>query len=621
MTNDLQTCCIESVSRRDNEPQRLTVFMSYRQQITYEFGPFRLDVAERRLLRDGKPVSLAPKVLDTLVALVENSGRLVEKNELMSRLWPDTFVEEATLARNISDLRKALGLSSGEDTFIETVPKAGYRFVAQVTQVGGQEASLIVRRQTRTRVVVEEDVNHSSALRSIAVLPFKALAAGDADDYLGLGVADALITRLSKIRRLSVRPTSAIVRYSGLTPDAVAVGSELDVESVLEGNIQRADDRIRVTVQLVNVYDGTALWAEKFDETFTDIFGVEDSISEHVAAALMLRLTVEERRLLSKRYTSSPNAYRLYLKGRYFWLKRTEEGMKKGIQYFNEAIEEDPAYAAAYDGLSDSYTLLAIRGIMPPKEGFLKAKAAARRALDIDDTLGEAHASLAHVRLHDWEWSGLEDVFNRAIAMNPTHAIAYHWYAEYLGAMKRFDEAIAMVKRALQLEPLSPIISLTLAGAYNQARRHDEAIEQLQKGLELDPNHSSLRNELAETYIQKGMYDEAIDEMQKAVALSGRSTERLAGLGHCYAAAGKKAPALEILDELSRLSQERYVSPYCVAMVYASLDENDKAFAYLEEAYEERNPNLIELNTEPAFDGLRGDRRYGELVRRIGLVP
>ena len=207
--------------------------MSYRQHVTYEFGPFRLDVAERRLLRDGKPVSLAPKVLDTLLALVENSGRLVEKNELMSRLWPDTFVEEATLARNISDLRKALGLSSGEDTFIETVPKAGYRFVAQVTQVGGQEASLIVRRQTRSRVVVEEDVNHSSALRSIAVLPFKALAAGDADDYLGLGVADALITRLSKIRRLSVRPTSAIVRYSGLTPDPVAIGSELDVESVL----------------------------------------------------------------------------------------------------------------------------------------------------------------------------------------------------------------------------------------------------------------------------------------------------------------------------------------------------------------------------------------------------
>ncbi|HTF38099.1 MAG TPA: tetratricopeptide repeat protein, partial [Blastocatellia bacterium] len=476
-------------------------------------------------------------------------------------------------------------------------------------------------RHTRSRVVVEEQAGEGSTIRSIAVMPFRTFAAGDADDYLGLGVADALITRLSKIRSLSVRPTSAIVRYSGLKPDPVAVGSELDVESVLEGNIQRADDRIRVTVQLVNVNDGTALWAEKFDERFTDIFGVEDSISEQVAAALMLRLTVEERRLLNKRYTSSPTAYRLYLKGRYFWLKRTEEGMKKGIQYFNEAIEEDPAYAAAYDGLSDSYTLLAIRGIMPPKEGFLKAKAAARRALEIDDTLGEAHASLAHVRLHDWEWSDLEDVFKRAIEMNPTHAIAYHWYAEYLGAMKRFDEAIAMVKRALQLEPLSPIISLTLAGAYNQARRNDEAIEELQKGLELDPNHSSLRNELAETYVQKGMYDEAIDEMQKAVALSGRSTERLAGLGHCYAAAGKTASALEILDELSRLSKERYVSPYCVAMVYASLDEKDKAFAYLEEAYEERNPNLIELNTEPAFDGLRGDRRYGELVRRIGLVP
>jgi len=587
----------------------------------YEFGPFRVNAPERLLLREGRPIPLAPKVFDTLLALLENPGRLLPKDELISRLWPDTFVEEATLARNISDLRKALGESAGEARYIETVPKTGYRFIALITQSGGQETTFIVQRHTRSRVVVEEQAGESSTIRSIAVLPFRTLAAGDADDYLGLGVADALITRLSKIRRLSVRPTSAIVRYSGLKPDPVAVGSELDVESVLEGNIQRADDRIRVTVQLVNVDDGTALWAEKFDERFTDIFGVEDSISEQVAAALMLRLTVEERRLLNKRYTSSPTAYRLYLKGRYFWLKRTEEGMKKGIQYFNEAIEEDPAYAAAYDGLSDSYTLLAIRGIMPPKEGFLKAKASARKALEIDDTLGEAHASLAHVRLHDWEWSGLEDVFKRAIEMNPTHAIAYHWYAEYLGAMKRFDEAITMVKRALQLEPLSPIISLTLAGAYNQARRHDEAIEELQKGLELDPNHSSLRNELAETYVQKGMYDEAIDEMQKAVALSGRSTERLAGLGHCYAAAGKKAAALEILDELSRLSKERYVSPYCVAIVYASLDEKEKAFAYLEEAYEERNPNLIELNTEPAFDELRRDRRYDELVRRIGLVP
>ena len=587
----------------------------------YEFGPFTVNAPERLLLREGRAIPLAPKVFETLLVLLENPGRLVSKDQLISRLWPDTFVEDATLARNISDLRKALGESAGEARYIETVPKAGYRFIAFVTQPGGQETAFIVRRHAQSRVVVEEQSGEGGMIRSIAVLPFRTLSAGDAEDYLGLGVADALITRLSKIRSLSVRPTSAMMRYSGLTPDPVAVARNLDVESVLEGTIQRADDRIRVTVQLVNVDDGTALWAEKFDERFTDIFGVEDSISEQVAAALMLRLTVEERRLFSKRYTSSPTAYRLYLKGRYFWLKRTEEGMKKGIQHFNEAIEEDPAYAAAYDGLADSYTLLAIRGIIPPKEGFLKAKAAARKALEIDDTLGEAHASLAHVRLHDWEWSGLEDVFKRAIEMNPTHAIAYHWYAEYLGAMKRFDEAIAMVKRALQLEPLSPIISLTLAGAYNQARMHDEAIEELQKGLELDPNHSSLRNELAETYIQKGMYDEAIDEMQKAVAFSGRSTERLAGLGHCYAAAGKKASALEILDELNRLSKDRYVSPYCVAMVYASLDQNDKAFAYLEEAYEERNPNLIELNTEPAFDRLRRDRRYGELVRRIGLVP
>jgi TolB-like protein/Tfp pilus assembly protein PilF len=595
--------------------------MSKPTQMLYEFGPFRLDVAERRLSRNGEPVSLAPKVFDTLLALVENFGRLVEKNELISRLWPDTFVEEVTLARNISVLRKALGESSTERRYVETVPKAGYRFVANVTQIGAGEGSVLVRRRTSSRVVVEEETDAAPALQSIAVLPFRLLAGTAGDEYLGPGLADALITRLSKIRRIRVRPTSAVLGYTGLTPDPVAAGQKLGVDSVLEGSIQSLDERVRVTVQLVSTQDGASLWAGKFDEKFTDIFAVEDSISEQVAAALMLRLTGEERKLLKRRYTHSTEAYQLYLRGRYFWYKRTEQGMRKGIDYFNQAIEEDPAYAAAYDGLSDSYTMLAIRGIISPKEGFAKAKAAARRALEIDDTLGEAHASLAHVRLHDFDWPGLEDVFKRAIEMNPTHAIAYHWYAEYLGAMKRFDEAILMVKQALQLEPLSPVISLTLAGAYDQARRPDEAIAELRKGLELDPNHSSLRAELAEAYAQKGMYEEAIDEMQRAVSLSGRSTERLAGLAQVYAAAGKRDRALEILGELNQLPKDRYVSPYCVAMAYAALDENDKAFAYLEEAYEERNPNLIELNTEPAFDRLRQDRRYEELVQRIGLVP
>lgn len=595
--------------------------MSKKPHISYEFGSFRLDVSERRLLRDGQPVSLQPKVFETLLALVENSGRLVEKNELISRLWPDTFVEEVTLARNISDLRKALGESSAEHKYVETVPKAGYRFVANVTQVGAGETAVFVRRRTSSRVVVEVENDSAPALQSIAVLPFRLLAGGVDNEYLGPGLADALITRLSTIRRIRVRPTSAVLRYVGLMPDPVVAGRDLGVDSVLEGSIQSSDERIRVTVQIVSAHDGASLWAGKFDEKLTDIFSVEDSISEQVAAALMLRLTGEEKKLLTRRYTHSTEAYQLYLRGRFFWYKRTEKGMRKGIEYFNQAIEEDPAYAAAYDGLSDSYTLLAIRGMIPPKEGFEKAKAAAAKALEIDGTLGEAHASLAHVSLHDWDWSGLEEIFKRAIDLNPAHAIAYHWYAEYLAAMKRFDDAIDTVKQALKIDPLSPIISLTMATAYYQARRYDEAIEALLKGLEIDPNHSSLRSKLAEAYLQKGIYETAVNEMQEAVSLSGRSTERLAGLGRIYAAAGRSSQAREILDELYQLSKEKYVSPYCVAMVYAALAENDTAFAWLEQAYEERNPNLIELNTEPAFDGLRPDTRYGNLAQRIGLIP
>jgi DNA-binding winged helix-turn-helix (wHTH) protein/tetratricopeptide (TPR) repeat protein len=595
--------------------------MTNEDQISFVFGPFRLNASERRLVRGDKPVPLAPKVFDTLVVLVENGGRLVDKDELMRRLWPDSFVEEATLARNISDLRKVLGESSGEAKYIETVPKSGYRFVATVTKRGGEGTTLVLERRTRSRVIVQEEIAGSLSIRSMAVLPLKLLKADDTgEDYLGLGVADALITRFSKIRRIRVRPTSAIAPYSGLSCDPVATGRELGVDSVLEGNIQRIGDRMRVTVQLVSVYDGASLWGEKFDERFTDIFAVEDSISEQVARALVLELTAAERSLLRKRYTDNPAAYQLYLKGQHFWYKGTEEGMKTGIQYFQQAIEEDAAYAAAYHGLSDAYMLLAVRGIVQPKEALRKAKAAAKKALEIDDTLGEAHASLAHVRLHDWDWTGLEEAFDRAIVLNPAGASAYNYYAEYLWVVKRFDEAITKMDQAREIDPLSPLIAENVALALYQARRYDEAIEEIQAAFDRDPKQFWPHFRVGRVYVQKRMYEQAITELETAVSLSQRSAETLGWLGHVYAAAGMKDKAQEVLDELTELAAERYVSPYSVALVYAGLVEKDQAFEWLEAAFQEQNPILIALNTEPGFDSIRADARYRDLLLRIGFV-
>ena len=597
------------------------ISMSKQSDVSFEFGAYRLDIAERRLLRDGRPVALAPKVFDTLVALVASSGRLLPKDELMRTLWPDTFVGEVTLARNISDLRKALGDSAGGASYIETVPKIGYRFIARVAHVGSQDPTLIVQRRIRSRVVVEEQIGECRSIGSIAVLPFKPLTAVDVDEYLDLGLADALITRLTKIRRISVRPTSAIARYAGSKPDPVAVGREIGVESVLDGNIQRAGDRIRVTVQLVDVDDGSVLWAEKFDERFTEIFAVEDSISEQVARALVLELTADERKLLRKRYTDNTDAYRPYLKGRYHWNKRSTESLNKGVEYFKQAIDLDPSFASAYAGLSDSYTLLVVREASMPDVGFAKAKAAAVMALQIDEEFAEAHASLGHAMLHNWEWSEAELELKKAIELNPGYPSAHHWYSEHLTAMGRFDESIAELKLAAGLDPLSLIISADLGRAFYYAREYDQVKKQEAKTLEMDSNFWLSHINLGRSYTQKGVHSNSISELQKACELSVGNTEALSFLGFAYAAAGQRGNALETLRELDEQSKRSYVPPYHLAIVHAGLGDKRQAFEWLERAFEKHAVDLFTLKVEPMFDSLRSDPRFEYLLRRVGLLP
>ncbi len=591
----------------------------------YEFDSFRLDVIKRLLSRDGTSVPLTPKAFDLILALVEHRGALLEKGEIMRLLWPNMAVEENNLTVIVSSLRKVLGESPVEHRYIVTIPKRGYCFVAQVNEVWGTRDGVDhakgVPANGSKREVTEDwrqPVHHA---KSIAVMPFRTMSAGQNEDYLGLGMSDALITKLGSIRQIIVRSTSTVLSQTGGRPDPLLVGRKLGVDLLLEGWVQRADKRIRVTIQLVDVRDGSSLWSEKFDALFTDIFDVQDTISEQVTRALMLKLSGEERKQLTKRHTENSEAYRLYLKGRYFWNKRMVEGLTKAGEYFRLATELDPDYALAYVGIADCYNMLSFFSGFSPKDFYPKAREAVAKALELDDTLAEAHASLALVEMmSDWDWVRAEQGFQRAINLNPTYSPARQWYAKLLTALGRHEEALTEIKMAQDLDPLSLIVGAIVGYVHYYARQYDRAIYHSQKNLELDPHFALTYWDLGWSYQQKGMYPEAVATFQKAVSLSG-GTKMVSELGYTYALSGRNDEAEKELKKLLRLSKRQYVSPYEIALIYVGLGEKDSALTWLERAAEDRAWESICLQVEPKFDRFRSDSRFTELVRRIGLAP
>ena len=458
-------------------------------------------------------------------------------------------------------------------------------------------------------------------VKSIAVLPFKSLGADTSDEYLGIGLAETLTTRLSSLKQLTVRPTSAILKYSSAEKETVVAGRELGVDTVLEGSIRRMGERVRVTAQLVSMRDGSLLWTENFDENFTDIFKLEDSISAQVTRALALKLSGEEQQRLTKRHTDNPEAYRFYLKGRYFWNKRTADGFTRGIAQFKQALEIDSDYALAYAGLADSYKGLAFYNFAAPNETMPQAKEAALRAIAINNKLAEPHASLAHVLTnYDWNWSEAEKEFKLSIELNPDYGSAHQWYAiHYLTARARWDEALQEMKRALDLEPMSLVMNSFMGATLHYAGRTDDAIEQLRKTIEMDPNFAVAHWYLGLAYEQKKMFDEAITEFRQAITLSGGSPLMKAALAHAYAKTNKKTEAIAILNELKELSKRRYISSYEVAAVYVALGDNEQAFQFLEKAHAEHCFHLIFLNVWPQFAPVRADPRFRNLLNRIGL--
>lgn len=615
----------------------------------YRFGDFCLDPKSHLLLRGRDAVPLMPKAYDMLLVLVENCGRVVEKDELMNLVWPDSFVEEANLTVNISALRKALGESPNEHRYIVTVPGRGYKFVAGVTVERSDEVidENVTRADEphpiprRPGLVVfalivpiilllgggvyffrstQSNATDDAPVKSIAVLPFKPLASDNRDESLEMGMADTLIFRLSNVRGIVVRPISAVRKYADLAQDPLAAGREQQVDAVLDTSIQRVDDKFRVMSRLLRVSDGAVLWTEKGDQQGGDLFAVQDAIAEKLAASLALTLTDEERRRLSKRYTENAEAYKAYLFGRLHLNKGTPDGYNRAIEYFQEAIEKDHAYALAYSGLAESYALLGGWQINAPAESFAKGREAAQKALELDDSLTEAHTSLALVKNFSSDWRDAEKEFMRAIELNPTYGPAHRWYGIHLMGIGRLDESVTEIRRALELDPVSLPYNTQLGRALYMQREYDKAIEQYRKTLELDPNFVTAHLQLGWAYEMKEMYDDALAEYQKTIELQPGDSQRVGGIGgiearigRVYALSGRRAEAEKILKTLSASAN---VPPYNMALIFDGLGDQEQAITWLEKVFEVGSQRFG-LKTDPTWDRLRPNPRFQELLRRI----
>jgi DNA-binding winged helix-turn-helix (wHTH) protein/TolB-like protein/Flp pilus assembly protein TadD len=624
----------------------------------YEFDGFRLNVTERLLQLNDQVVPLTPKVLDTLLILVENTGHVMGKDELMQALWPDSYVEESSLTQNISLLRRALRERRDGGQYIETVPKRGYRFVAEVREVGGSNGALTTSEVTapesklpgskedslepevasvnsaRRFPVVRAYVasfagcvillsafgvywSHKNrparaafAPRSIAVLPFKTIGPEGDADLMGLGMADALIIKLSRLHQASVLPTSSIFKYTNREKDALAIAKDLGVDAILDGTLQRNGDRVRVTAQLLDARNGKTVWAGKFDEQYENIFRLQDSLSEQMAGAL---LQSNPGQRAASYVTEDSEAYRAYLTGLYFWNKRSKDNLPKAIEYLEQSVKKDANFALAHAVLADCYYLVAgdIATLDKP-EILRRANDEVTRALQLDENSAEAHTVKAGLMLDEGNFFGAEQQYRRAFELNPSYALAHLRYGYWLFGATRLDEAVDQMRRAQELDPVSPVTNIALAFVLHEAHDFDGAIEKLKKALELQPDSATARFNLGSVYVQKRRFAEAHAEFAKL-----KDTDPLLfaeGEARAYAAAGRRTEALGILSELLEPKNRERISPYSYAVVYAALGDKDTAFRWLGTIPHSRSMSA-KLQYDPEMDSLRSDPRFCETLK------
>ena len=609
---------------------------------------------------------LAPKAFDTLLALVRNHGQVLEKNDLMEMLWPDSDVEEGNLPQHISALRKALGESPNDRRYIVTIPGRGYRFAAEVEEYEGQD--LVAEKHTRATIVIHEQQSEldeadgapspsfllsgrfrailgvvviltvvillvtglwrssepagqspAASIKSLAVLPFRQMGA-EGDEYLGLGVADSLITKLSNLRGIRVRPTSAVLKYSNQSIEPAEIGRELGVEAVLEGSIRRDGENVRVTVQLVRVDDGSPLWAEKFDDRFTGIFTIEDSISARVGESLLTKLAGEERKDLAKRYTENTEAYQFYLKGRHFLSRRTGTSLRQAIEWFQKAVAADPAFAHAWAGLADAYAILPAYSATPVSDAYAEARTAAGRALALDAGLGEAHAALGYIEWMEWRWDEAEHEFRRALELAPGYATAYHWYANFLSSRGRWDEALAALRRALELDPVSLPIHMAMGTVLYFDRRFDESIDFYSKASAMDPGYVGAHQNLTNPYLCQRRYEDALAEWETVSRLDPERlpADLVAELREGYASGAERGYWEAYLEGLRSRPTILYHDSD-MPLACAQLGRIDEAFALIDEVLSKRDALAYQIPMDPLFDPLHSDPRWESVLERLGL--
>lgn len=581
----------------------------------YDFGPYRLDVLGHVLLRGNNPIALTPKAFDTLVVLIRNSGRVVEKGELLKAVWPETFVEEATLAQNIFTLRRALETDDSPE-YIQTIPKRGYRFMAPVTQVPEESATVTQKpaeeqpAQSRIGKAVENEL----IIGSLAVLPLENTTGDPTAEYLTDGITESIVNSLSWLPDLKIKACGSVHEYKGrrLAPQNLVY--ELGVDAVLVGKIVQFGEMVFVRMELVDG-QGWQLWGEEYREKFSDLYKFQDRMVKDISDKLRLKLTSAVKRRLFKPRAHSAEAYQHYLKGRYFLNMRTGESYKKAIDLFEQAIEIDPIFGLAYSGLAESYLRYDFYGMKPPWETVPKARSAARRACELDKELAEAHTSSAAVKLvYDRDLVGAERGFKRAIRLNPKYARAHDGYAQCLIEMHRTNEAFAECARALDLEPLDPEINQHLGWHYLLAHEYDTAIEQFKKTLALSPNYYRARILLGIAYGQKKQFQQAITEFCRAQELE-KTPVLSAFLAYAYAMSGNDK-ALKILEELLERAKTHYVPPYCFALIYTGLGREDEAIDWLQKAFVEQSHWRGWLRITPEFDRLLTQPRFTELLQQ-----
>lgn len=587
----------------------------------FEFGPFRLDSVERLLLCQGQPIPLPPKVFETLLVLLQRSGHVVEKDEFMKLVWSDSFVEESNLSQNIFMLRKILGKSTEDGQYIETVPKRGYRFISTVIVPREQIAQSEMDQPISAPFSAEDEEApaKNKPITSLAVLPLFNVSADPNTEYQSDGITETIVNSLSRLSGLHVIACSVVFRYKGQEVSPQEVGRALSVEAVVVGRMLMLNERLTIRIEMVEVANGWLLWGEQYIRKLSDIFQIQEDIIWNIMENLHLRLRGREQTHLFKHYTENVEAYQLYLKGRYFLNRRSKEDYKKAIEFFQQAINIDESYALAYSGLADSYISFDFYGLKSPRETVPTARAAAERAVELDDMLAEAHTSLACIKMiYDQDPVGAEREFKRALDLNPRYPQAHNGYSHCLLELGRTKKSFIESKRAMDLDPLDLDINLYMGWHYLYAAKHKQAIEQLQKTLELGSNFYRARLLLGMAYRQNGEIPAAIMEFERARLLE--DTPVLSGfLGHAYALAGKKGEALKLLTEMQEQAKRTYVPPFSIALIYTGLGQYNEAFEWLTKAFVEQSHWRGWLKIIPEFDTLRSDPRFAALLRRVTL--